>query len=302
MSSVRNSLLTLDRTTSQASIRLSRLLRIADGIFGGKVGRLPWAKPTAPASGPRRPIRAAVTTPRLSSHVVHQYRRLPDPSGRSRPSAVSLPSRGMRPRSQRLAPPQHQAPAAPADGAKTRPRHTNLPVGRKVRIPSLISSRSHRTPATHSMALETIVQLIASRLSGYGKTFGKSRSLSGHVRSTRLGSAVPIAPVGQSCADSEPRGVMTQPANTWAGAVSAPSVLQASTRSRPKTARSNHGGIQDDNRKKIKTNQGDLYLEDSILGRWLTQHLTREITRPRAGTLAVDPRIAPVWGGPSLPT
>jgi hypothetical protein len=48
--------------------------------------------------------------------------------------------------------------------------------------------------------------------------------------------------------------------------------------------------------------QGDLYLDGPILGRWLTQQLDHELIRPRAGILAVDPRITPSLGGPSLPT
>ena len=38
-----------------------------------------------------------------------------------------------------------------------------------------------------------------------------------------------------------------------------------------------------------------VYLDASILGEWMTRHLEQQVTRPRAGVTAVDPRLSPSW-------
>lgn len=46
--------------------------------------------------------------------------------------------------------------------------------------------------------------------------------------------------------------------------------------------------------------EGIVYLEGDELGRWLQNYLSEQIIRPRQGIMAVDPRLTPSWGGPSL--
>jgi hypothetical protein len=42
---------------------------------------------------------------------------------------------------------------------------------------------------------------------------------------------------------------------------------------------------------------GDLYLDGTALGRWITTHLERELTRPNPGTTALDGRTIAPWPG-----
>jgi hypothetical protein len=46
--------------------------------------------------------------------------------------------------------------------------------------------------------------------------------------------------------------------------------------------------------------EGVIYLEAAELGRWLQDYLSEQIIRPQPGIIAVDPRLTPSWGGPSL--
>lgn len=45
---------------------------------------------------------------------------------------------------------------------------------------------------------------------------------------------------------------------------------------------------------------GDIYLEGSVIGRWLADSLARAASRPASGSTGFDPRLSPVWPGPSI--
>jgi hypothetical protein len=47
---------------------------------------------------------------------------------------------------------------------------------------------------------------------------------------------------------------------------------------------------------------GEIYLDAIELGQWLTDYMSREIAQSRYGIMAIDPRVTPSWGGPSLGT
>jgi hypothetical protein len=42
---------------------------------------------------------------------------------------------------------------------------------------------------------------------------------------------------------------------------------------------------------------GDVFLDGQRMGRWVSENLAREATRPQAGSTAFDPRIGPTWPG-----
>jgi hypothetical protein len=42
---------------------------------------------------------------------------------------------------------------------------------------------------------------------------------------------------------------------------------------------------------------GDIYLEGAVIGRWFTERMTREASRPTTGSTAFDPRLTPAWPG-----
>ena len=42
---------------------------------------------------------------------------------------------------------------------------------------------------------------------------------------------------------------------------------------------------------------GELYLDGTSLGQWVSDHLENALLRPRSGVVAVDVRAVPSWGG-----
>jgi hypothetical protein len=291
---VRSELRALDKIIGHSSVRLSRLLRIANGIFGGKIGRLSWVKPTSPARGLQRQGRATmITTPQLSPRVFRQYRPLWVPPGQFHPPAISRPFRDTRLHTQWLTSPQLKAPVVAADRTRTGSRQVNGLVSHQVQTSAPVPRRSQRLQVAPSIALESIVQAVASRLPDFGKTMERSRSLSEHTRSTRPGGAPAVASFVYNDALAGPFNHITQPVSRSSEATSPPSLSPSATVSRLKTTQSNRSGIRGNSGKEAKSRKGDLYLEGSVLGRWLIEHLNREISRPRAGILAVDSRITP---------
>jgi hypothetical protein len=41
----------------------------------------------------------------------------------------------------------------------------------------------------------------------------------------------------------------------------------------------------------------DIHLDGTVLGRWVTRYLEREVNRPPAGATGFDPRMTPSWSG-----
>lgn len=256
------------------------------------------------AHGWRQPTLTMITTPRLSPHVAREHRSSLAPEGPFDRTAISLPNRSIRALAPWLASPRFKAPVVPGSHTQTRSPQIDRRASQPVGTTAPTSPRSHRPPVTQSVALEAIVQVLGSRLSGLSRTSEEPRSPLGQVRPPRLRRAAAVAPFGYNYAGDEQSGGITQLANTSVGAISTalPSQTQTLAVSRPKTARGKSNRVENSNDKGSETGQGDLYLEGSVLGRWLTQHLNREIVRPRAGIMAVNPRITPSWGGPSLAT
>lgn len=299
---VRTHLQTLDKTTGQSSINLSRLLRIAKSILGPDAGRQSWARLMPLAHGRRRLTSKVNTASRLSPHVVHEYHvsRVPEePSSRT---AISLSDRSTRALAPWLASPRFKAPVMPGGNTESRQPQRDRPVSRQVGTAAPKSPRSHRPTVMQPAALEAIIQVLGSQFADFGQTFGESRSLLGQLRPPRLRRVAAVAPFGSNHAGDEPSGDITQLANTSLRAISTASSSQPLAVSHPTTARGKLDKTQGGNGQGNQTGQGDLYLEGSVLGRWLTQHLERELIRPRAGIMAVDPRLTPSWGGPTLTT
>ncbi len=45
---------------------------------------------------------------------------------------------------------------------------------------------------------------------------------------------------------------------------------------------------------------GDVYLDGTLVGRWIADHLAREATRPPAGATGFDTRLTPAWSSGHL--
>jgi len=265
-------------------------------------GRRPWASPASLALRPRRPTSTVITTSRMSPHLARQYRPSFAPLGSFRQPAISLPFREMRPLPQWLASPQLKAPVVLGGYTGPRSHPVNRLAGRHVETTAPTSPRFYRTVVTQPIAFEAIIQVLASRFPALGHTFGNSRPSSEHSYPARPRRAAAVAPFGYNHAGDKPFGAKTHLTNAPTRAVPTASASQTSTVSGPKITQSipSESPGRDGNRS--KPGRGELYIEGSVLGRWLTQHLNREIVRPRAGIMAVDPRITPSWGGPPLAT
>lgn len=48
--------------------------------------------------------------------------------------------------------------------------------------------------------------------------------------------------------------------------------------------------------------QGDVYLDGSRLGKWVVDHLTKSLDRPRTGTTGFDPTLTATWPGAPIGT
>jgi hypothetical protein len=299
---MRTGLPTLDRATGQSPIDLSRLVRIAKSILGPDAGRPSWARLMPLAHGRRRSTSKVITASYLAPQVAHEYRASRAPEDQSSRKAISLSHRSTSALVPWLASSRFKALVISGSNTQARQPQLDRPVSRQVGTTTPMSPRSHRLTVTQPIALEAIIQVLGSPLSGFGQAFGGSRSPLGQVRPPRLRRAAAVAPFGYNYAGDEPSGGITQLANTSVGAISPASPSQTLPVSRPKRAPSKLDKTRDGNGQENQTGQGDLYLEGSVLGRWLTQHLDRELIRPRAGIMAVDPRLTPSWGGPTLTT
>jgi hypothetical protein len=47
----------------------------------------------------------------------------------------------------------------------------------------------------------------------------------------------------------------------------------------------------------MRPTEGHIYLEGAVLGRWLSDQLSRAAARPQTSSTAFDPRVSPVWPG-----
>jgi hypothetical protein len=297
---VRTQLYTLDKAIAHHSINLPRLLQIAKGFLGPKVGRSSWAGPASSAKQSQRPTWTAIATPRLSSRMARQsnrsratvhpiYRPLPSPPYRDIRSLV--PSYIL---------PRFKAPIVPGAHMCTDTQQVNTPTDSQAVLTAPISPESHRASVAQSVALNAVVQTLASDLLNFSRTPRRLPSL--HIQQSKLRRTTTVAPFDRSHAGDGQFGGTARIVGTPTMAISTATQSQSATISRPKATWSNPRGVQDGNGKGNKAKRADLYLEVAILGRWLTQHLDREIIRPRAGIMAIDPRLTPPWGGPSLAT
>jgi hypothetical protein len=293
---------TFTETIGPATIILPRLLRIVGGIFNPKLRHLPWAKAASLTRRPWGATKAVSATSRLSSPaaVGHDPPWTPR-SATPRPRA-SLPFLDMPPRPLPSGLLRPRAPVGSSRRIQEQLRGTNSTARYPADRPVPISSKIHTTAASQSVAFETVVHLLAGRLSGASQTLGTSRSLLGYVPAATRQRATAVAPVTYKYSGEEPLKGMFPPNNVSTGAILTRSPTGTPMASRPVTVPSILDTSQASSNKARNAGSGNLYLEGSVLGRWMTRRLSEEIVRPRDGTMAVDPRVTPPWGGPSLPT
>jgi hypothetical protein len=82
-----------------------------------------------------------------------------------------------------------------------------------------------------------------------------------------------------------------QAAAPIAPAQSPPAAPPATTTETPRQ------GASDDTQQADRPASAELHLDGAALGRWVTRHLERQVTRPQAGATGFDPRMSPSWAG-----
>ena len=296
----RNQLEILNRTIVKSSINLSRLRSISERIVGLKAGRLPWVAPTTLAFQPQRSTKMTTTTLSRTHQVDYQDNPSRASSVSFRQLTVSRPLQALLSLPRRVLAATSKAPIVPSNYTWTTPRQQEKPASRVVNAIALLPPQPHRASARHPIAIETIVQALASQFSSSMRAFGQPHPSSERHGSARRRLPAAVAPFGYSHPSSRRLGGFAQHLSRFSETISTEFPSRATAASHSTTMRRNPSYIKDEYDNGNSTGRGDLHLEGSVLGRWLTQHLTREVIRPRAGIITVDPRITPSWGGPSL--
>ena len=271
-------------------------------MIGLKAGRLPWVAPTTLAFQPQRSMRIATTTLSRMHQVAYQHRPSRVSLASLRQRTVSLPLRGLLSLPRRILPSTSKASIAPGNYTSTTPRRLERPASGAAKAIALLPLQLHHASMPQPIAIETIVRALASQVSSFVYTFGGRHPPLERLRAARRRLPAAIAPFGYNHPGNSQFDSLARIPHKSPETISTESRpwTMAASHSTTMRRRSSHSQDQHDARNRM--GRGDLHLEGSVLGRWLTQHLSREIIRPRAGIIAVDPRITPSWGGPSLST
>jgi hypothetical protein len=112
------------------------------------------------------------------------------------------------------------------------------------------------------------------------------------LASTAVGSEAPWTPQTERMADRVPATTQLQ-AQANPAAPGAPGLLPTPASAPPAAA----AATEATNAMPPAPEQGNLYLDGARIGRWMIDHLTREVDRPQTGIAGFDPRLSPTWPG-----
>ena len=293
------------RTIRQSSDRLIRFLRIAESLF--RFGVVPLSSPTPTTPMHHRP--RSMSMLRTRECCLQRSIRQSLPPMRSlmsfRRNVTSTPHLSLSRSRSSLTSSQTSLSivqiAAPRvlRGVEGKPFPWR---GNTINPPP---QKSRNAPATHSIALARIIQAVVLQNTRLAENSRIAKSLSEHVRMARPLPATALAPVGYYHLGGGQRDVMIGPRKGFTGAIWPRPSSSGSSAAHSEKARYTPGGLQDNGDKgkgEQIAQEGRFYLEGSALGHWLIKRLNLEISQPRSGIMAVDPRITPSWGGPSLAT
>ena len=297
----------LTRISDRATSILYRLLRIPGVTHGLSDRRAPWANVVIPT--PQRRTGFATFLPRhLLSYDAGRH-----------VFPLNIPSLPLRPLlSQSLS----NTPPLPSRHGSS--KSSNPYIQARSNEPPRRLERSIRRPShTNTTATSQAPRTSMTRLGPFGTASGEFtlRALGLRIAASNPMSAAfsPMSTVAQlrlvqhaRSSTNGPLGFGTTRTVFFSAPSGLPEVPSADTPTRTLPQRStaqSQTAAQSDLRLGRSINGqaqafslGDLYLESTILGRWLTQHLNRQIEVPRPGIRSVDPRITPAWDGPSLST
>ncbi len=113
-----------------------------------------------------------------------------------------------------------------------------------------------------------------------------------------LQSAAP-PPIGTGAAPGESLSIAPRPTSAGNRSKAAPSVWTGTPDAAQTVPQQTPSADPQSNPSDAQPYQeGRLILDGAVLGRWIIDHLTREIDRPTAAGTAVDPRMGRNWPGP----
>lgn len=288
-------------TIEKASFKLIRLLRSAEKISGSRIGPPIGSRPMPQAFGSRQPVlplTGALQVSVIVSPEIDSFRAFFMAVPRF---ATSSPLRKMTLLSPSSTLQHPERLHAPGKNVQTDTlHHTSLVAQRWVGAVSQRMTRPFQTTAAQPIAPGAAVGLLVSRVRSGGSPLEIGRPFKESAIQSRRQRVVATAPFAHYRVGDEPGDPFIRSAISRGGTalspLSSPTFAVSRSKVPPTNPLEKENGINGNSR----SLQGELYLDDSMLGRWLTQYLSREVIRPRTGIMAIDPRVTPSWGGPSL--
>jgi len=290
----------LDRVISQSSIRLTSLLRIARDAFAINAGRQSWARPgaiTPRAGSPPHKVNApqslAPHTPRrdpVAPALLHTFYR----------SAMPAPRQAAFPFPSSLALLLFKRHDLSGSYIPARPPQMRGLGGRESGAATIARFRATRSGAMQPVPAPAVTQYFGSRLAHLSPAYQRPPSPYGHPHAPQPEHGPPAAAPRYQRVDHQISGTIAKLAKISARAVRIAPLRPTPAAFRPSPVSGRPHVSPGGARNTSNTECGELMLEGSTLGRWLTRHLNQEIIRPPTGIIGVDPRITPAWPGPSF--
>lgn len=283
----------LNRVAGQLSIPLTRLRRTARVSFALSVRQRPMGWSITPTREPHLSTRA-IYTQRPSVYSTHRYSPVPVLSGAIYRARAPLSKRDEFPVLLSLLPKRQRMPGSSIPTRLPRAEgHGNHGAGAIVHL----ESEHGQARATGPFLSVADTEQAPSRSMGVSPTHP---SISSPYRVRRL-STPSYAPAS---IEHGTHYWITDDTTTHPerSAIAPPFAV------RPRTARNFTSSAmskqtcssRNTGEQRSNTGRGDLFIDGFMLGRWLTQHLSREIAGPPTGAIGVDPRINPTWCGPPV--
>ncbi len=293
----------IEHAIEKLLLNLSRLARISESISTLGSKGISWTGPAHRLLKPRHPTSATGVTRSVSCSTEVQPRNLRNvPILRDLQPLPSPLLDKCLPILARVHLPRPGASVLSVARIRSQLHEGNIRVHSRDGAMARSDSQHHLILTVGRVARDAIVRFPISRHPVSNGTDGKSRFVNGDMKLVRRRYVGAVPPFCHDHSRKHKLGSIVLPVNTATRRFLPSSPFQTFPAADPKKSRSVQGKDQDVHGRKATPEGGDLYLESSILRRWLFQSLDREVVRPRSGIIAVDPRVTPPWAGPSFAT
>ncbi len=300
LSQLRDQAGALDRILGQSSVKLSRLLSIAQTHLRFQAGHAPSAKPASPLIRSKKSAWPLIMSLQPSTPLNHNHRSSQMASGPVSRRVVSRPVGELHPLPYQPVSLKSYAHAAVGHAARNEAQQISKMGSRRANPTALLTPGSRQISHKQSMALKATALVPVYRFPPSRKIVGRYRAPPEYARAATHQVIPAVAPSSNRFLDDGTSGLNSPLVSLRTDRIQSALQVRISTAFGDNTPPSRADRIQASNDSRREIRHGDLYLEGSVLGRWLIQHLNREIIRPRSGMMAVDPRITPPWGASSL--